>query len=251
MTAIAQDRSIDKAGSKLFAYDLAATAKLYQGTLIIRNAAGNLLDGANTVDTKFAGISRGDPVNGTSTVDNTNGSIADLTAELQTEGVFSFASSGLDKTDIGARVYVSDNQTITTTPGHVFCGIIVAIIDSKVYVDIVPATTETRERVYMYFSRDAVLGATAIQIARWKFNRLAYLRAVHINLSVAATTSLVVSISDGTTTLTAPTLTATEFDKEDYAGAAYLAATEITVTADDDSSASAEDLAGFAVFDLI
>lgn len=141
MTAAAADRKLDKLGSDIVQGDLAAAVVIYQGTMVMRDSSGNLKPGADSAAHIMAGVSRGDPVEGKSTVDNSGGAAGDKTVELSTKGVFGFDGTAT-KADIGKKAYITDDSTVSTTPANVFAGVIADVRDSQVYIDIEPAVYE-------------------------------------------------------------------------------------------------------------
>ena len=106
---------------------------VYRGTLVCRNTAGYLVAGQDTADFRFAGVAL-------EKKDNSAGANGDLKVRVERTGLFRFATSGMAITDVGKRVYITDDQTVTLTPGHVFCGVI-AVFESAtvVWIDIGPA----------------------------------------------------------------------------------------------------------------
>lgn len=62
-------------------------------------------------------------------------------ANVKREGIFAFNQSGLNQATVGQRAYFSDDNTVTTTVGAIFAGIIVAIdeANSLAWVDIANA----------------------------------------------------------------------------------------------------------------
>ncbi len=85
---------------------VAASAKIYQGALVGRNAAGYgrpLNAGDNAV-----GFAKDN-------VDNTNGVDGEKTIELKAKGKASLFISGITIADVGRKVYASDDNTFTLT----------------------------------------------------------------------------------------------------------------------------------------
>lgn len=80
---------------------------------------------------KFVGVAE-------ETVDNSAGSAGDKRIKVKRQGIFEFTQSGLAVTDIGAPAYLSDDNTVTTTPNAICVGVIVALDASsgKAYVDV-------------------------------------------------------------------------------------------------------------------
>lgn len=92
---------------------LAADAVVFQGALLVRNAAGFILPGATA--TGLVGVGRAETAG-----DNAGGSAGDVTVQFRA-GTFHFANSAggdaIDLTDIGALCYVVDDQTVAATDG--------------------------------------------------------------------------------------------------------------------------------------
>jgi hypothetical protein len=119
---------------------LAASKTIYSGTMVCRNASGLAVPAADTAGLKLAGVSKGDKRNGTATIVS-GSSTPYFYAAIKRKGCFRFAASGLAITDIGKKVYVSDDKTITTTPTNVFAGYLMDIdTASWGWVDIGEAT---------------------------------------------------------------------------------------------------------------
>jgi len=119
---------------------LAASQTIYSGTMVCRNASGLAVPAADTAGLKLAGVSQGDKRNGTSTIVS-GSSTPYFYVAVKRKGCFRFAASGLAITDIGKKVYVSDDKTITTTPTNVFAGYLLDIdTASWGWVDIAEAT---------------------------------------------------------------------------------------------------------------
>lgn len=89
---------------------VAASTRLYGGTLVFITAAGFADDDTASGLNGFAGVNLDD-------VDNSAGSAGDLVAEFSTEGDFVFPSSGLSQANVGDIAYASDNYTVSPTPG--------------------------------------------------------------------------------------------------------------------------------------
>lgn len=94
-------------GCEKISVPVAGSTKLYKGTMAAVNATGYAEDAADTANFKFGGVV-------VDTVDNSNGGDGDVYVELWVKGVFTFSSSA-DGADVGALVYPTDNQTVSTT----------------------------------------------------------------------------------------------------------------------------------------
>lgn len=89
-------------------YPVAASTYIYEGTLVFVSSAGYGDDDTASGVNEFAGIA-------VSAVDNSSGSNGDLAAEVYTDGVFELTGTGFAQTDVGSKIYATDNYTITTT----------------------------------------------------------------------------------------------------------------------------------------
>lgn len=114
------------------AIPVAAATSIYQGTLVARDAAGNLVSAADAVGLKVIGRAE-------ETVDNSAGVAGDLTCRVQ-RGTFRFqndVTNAVDKSHIGTVCYVLDNQTVDTDGGtnNIKAGLVVDVDDDGVWVD--------------------------------------------------------------------------------------------------------------------
>ena len=113
MTALAQDRNTPRLEGDIRQGDVAASVKIYAGAIVMRDAQGNLTKGATA--TGAIGVGRAE-----AQVDNSTGAAGDLTLDYR-PGVFRYANSaGADaiaKADIGAKVFIVDDQTVAKTDG--------------------------------------------------------------------------------------------------------------------------------------
>ena len=112
-------------------YKVAASAKIYAGSLVCLNTSGYAVPGADTASFKFLGVAR-------EQADNSSGANGDITVRVRRKGVFRLVASGMAVTDIGAAVYVSDDQTVAkSTTNSVACGKIAEFVSAtEVGVDI-------------------------------------------------------------------------------------------------------------------
>ena len=112
-------------------YPVAASTRIYQGTLAFTVPASGFLDddvgsGANA----FAGVAIKES-------DNSSGSAGDTNCEVFTTGSFELVGSSFLQADVGAPVYATDNFTITKTrtADSVFIGFIEEFVSAtKVFV---------------------------------------------------------------------------------------------------------------------
>lgn len=111
---------------------VAASTKIYGGSIVVTNTNGYAVEGVNTASYLMAGVSLAEADNSAVA---TNGAI---NVKVRRKGVFLFAMSSAAATDIGKTVYPSDGGTVTTTAGNgVVVGKIVKVESSSaVWVDI-------------------------------------------------------------------------------------------------------------------
>lgn len=92
---------------------LKAAAKIFKGSLVVRDASGYLIKGSTSTTLIPMGVSP-------ETVDNTSGANGDKSVTLMT-GAFEFENSTagdlIGLTEIGVDVYIVDDQTVAKTNG--------------------------------------------------------------------------------------------------------------------------------------
>lgn len=111
MTALTQARPTPEHVSNLRAGELAAGAKIYGGSLVARDAEGNLVKGSTATGLVGVGMANHD-------VDNTLGVAGAAVLEYKV-GCFRFDNSAgadaLTKADIGKVAWIVDDQTVART----------------------------------------------------------------------------------------------------------------------------------------
>jgi predicted RecA/RadA family phage recombinase len=88
-------------------YKVGISKTIYKWTLVGINTSTGYAEAKDASGNRFAGVSSGKVVNGT-----TAGAYR---AEVYRKGCFPFIMSGVAITDIGAEVYSTDDQTVTTS----------------------------------------------------------------------------------------------------------------------------------------
>lgn len=91
-------------------YPVAASTRIYEGTLVFINAAGYADDDTATGVNAFAGVAVAE-------ADNSSGSAGDVNVEVYTDGDFQLVSSGLAQTDVGMPAYADDNYAVVNALG--------------------------------------------------------------------------------------------------------------------------------------
>lgn len=135
MTALTADRNTARRDGAEYAYPVAASVKLYAGSLACLDANGFVTPGATSTTLKAVG--RAD-----NQVDNSAGADGDQSITV-TPGIFLYAnSSGGDeiaRADVGSPCYIVDDQTVAKTDGgstRSQAGVVVDLDDLGVWVRI-------------------------------------------------------------------------------------------------------------------
>lgn len=89
---------------------MAASAKVYGGSMVCTNASGYAAPGADTANFMFAGVACAE-------ADNSAGANGAINVKIKRKGVFLFAASGMTAADVGKTVYVLDDQTVALAAG--------------------------------------------------------------------------------------------------------------------------------------
>ena len=112
MTALSADRNTPKRDGDFRVDEVAASARIFTGALLMRNAAGFLTPGATA--TGAVGVGRAEDW-----YDNTSG--ANGAAQIRFRpGTFLYDNYGADlisRADIGKLCYIIDDQTVAATDG--------------------------------------------------------------------------------------------------------------------------------------
>ena len=140
MTALTSERNTPMRAGDTRVEPVAATVKVFKGSLVMRNAAGFLTKGATALN--GIGLGRAEQ-----TVDNTTGAAGAATMEYR-RGIFPFANSGggdlIAQGDVGKLCWIVDDQTVAKTDGggtRSRAGIIDGIEAGQVWVRLDEAVT--------------------------------------------------------------------------------------------------------------
>lgn len=113
MTALTQDRNTLRREGLSLEPPVAATTKIYGGSIVAINASGYAVPGATATTLKAAGVAE-------RRADNSAGAAGDIRVRVR-KGVHVFANSAstdaIALTDIGADCYIVDDQTVAKTNG--------------------------------------------------------------------------------------------------------------------------------------
>ena len=154
MTALSAARETPRMDGDLVSIGVAAAGVIYKGGLV-NASSGYLVAGANTAGHKFAGVAYEN-----ASGNGTNGGVA---ARVWRHGLHLFSVASAAVTDVGKRCFISDDATITYTPGNVYCGQVAKYESStSVWVDIEPACAgKATHRVALHGDLTAVTSTAA------------------------------------------------------------------------------------------
>jgi hypothetical protein len=118
MVALTQDRNTASREGLSYSLGVAASEKIYAGSMVALDSDGYAVPASDTAGLKVVGRAE-------EQVDNSSGSDGDVSV-LVREGVFKFAGSGLDEADVGKPCLVSDDQTVSVsaTTNNICAGIV-------------------------------------------------------------------------------------------------------------------------------
>ena len=112
MTAATKDRDTQEVTGRFRSFGLAASAKVYAGTIAVLTAAGFLTKGSTAATLKCVGVFD-------QPYDNTGGADGAIAGDVK-RGIFgpfanSAAGDAIANTDIGTTCYIVDDQTVAKT----------------------------------------------------------------------------------------------------------------------------------------
>ncbi|WP_072379776.1 hypothetical protein [Novosphingobium sp. NDB2Meth1] len=135
MAALTDARVTPRRDAETFLRGVAATKKIFEGSLVCLSATGFATPGAVATTLKADGIAL-------TTVDNTSGADGAVSVEVR-KGTFRFANSAagdlITRAEIGTTCYVVDDQTVAKTNGtntRSAAGIVVDVDAQGVWVKI-------------------------------------------------------------------------------------------------------------------
>lgn len=132
MVALTQDRNTFRRDGVEFERPVAAAQKIYAGSIVMRNAAGDAVKGAVAAGQKALGVAQ-------ELADNTSGAAGAINVKIR-RGCFQFANDGtVQAAEIGRLAYVVDDQTVADNDGagaRSALGVIVDVDSAGVWVDI-------------------------------------------------------------------------------------------------------------------
>lgn len=106
MTALADIKDVRRQPGEILAFPVEEAVKIYEGALVMVNAAGYAVPGADTTNCFFVGVAD-------ETVDNTSGADGAKVVKVRTNGVITVASAAsLTQANNMDTVYLADDQTV-------------------------------------------------------------------------------------------------------------------------------------------
>jgi len=107
---LTQDRDTHRSELTLVNDPVAASTRIFGGSIVMLDASGNAVPGAAATDLTPRGISQ-------EHADNSGGSAGDIFVQSR-RGVFHLENDGsVSRTDIGGQAYVVDDQTVANSDG--------------------------------------------------------------------------------------------------------------------------------------
>lgn len=162
MTALTEDRVLQKTDGVELDFPMAASQKIFGGALACVNAAGYAIKGSDTAGLIFQGIANGP-------VDNTSGQNGDKSVVLRRRGlVLMNMGTAITQANVGDNVFLVDDQTVDLTANvnhNIFCGIIAKFVTTTLaFIDIEPAIRQADVATHIA-DATAAHAASAISIA--------------------------------------------------------------------------------------
>jgi len=130
MAALTQDRNTAQREGDIISQGVAASTKIYAGSLVCVNAAGYAVPGS--VATTLKAVGRAEEM-----VDNSTGADGDL-AIITRKGAFLFANAGdVTIAHLETNVYINDDQTVSSvSTGKSVAGKCIAVDSDGVWIEI-------------------------------------------------------------------------------------------------------------------
>ncbi len=162
MTALTEDKSIQRTEGVQLAFPVAASEDIYGGALTCVNAAGYALEGSDTAGLIFEGVAM-------ERKNNSSGSNGDLDVVLHRRGLFNvILDTAITQANVGDNVFLVDDQTVDLTANvsnNILCGIIAKYIDTThAWIDIEPAIRQADVATHIA-DGSAAHAASAVSIA--------------------------------------------------------------------------------------
>jgi hypothetical protein len=117
MAASINDRNTAYRQGLEMEYPLKASTRIYAGSMVALDSTGYAVPAANATGHKFVGVAL-------QQVDNSAGANGAVLVRVRTAGVFDFGATSISQANVGADMYVVDDQTFDDVdPGQgIKCG---------------------------------------------------------------------------------------------------------------------------------
>lgn len=124
MGALSKDRATSYKEGIIQNYPVAASAKVYAGSLVCVNATGFLVPANDATALRFVGVAM-------SGADNSAGADAGLSVQVRRDGVFLFDALSITQAMVGSPMYVHDDHTFDESSSNaVVCGVLVNYVSA-------------------------------------------------------------------------------------------------------------------------
>ena len=126
MTACSADRKTMYREGLELAFPVKEMTRIFAGSMVAVDSTGYAVPAANAAGLKFIGIAM-------EQADNRSGNNGAIFIRVRTMGVFKFGATSITQTNIGAVMYVVDDQTFDDVdPGQgIKCGTLVKYISAN------------------------------------------------------------------------------------------------------------------------
>lgn len=132
MTALTADRNTARRAGDEYSHPVAASTKIFAGSLVALNATGYAAPGSVATTLKVVGRAE-------EQIDNSAGADGAKSVKVS-RGVFKFANHGtntLNRTHIGSTCYIEDDQTVgSSATGKSVAGTVLQVDSDGVWVKI-------------------------------------------------------------------------------------------------------------------
>lgn len=130
MTALSANRDTKERASTLFSFPVAASTKIYQGSLVAINASGLAVPASTSTTLKCVGRAE-------FLADNSAGLASAINVQVK-RGCFKFTNGeSITLANVGANAYLTDDQTVgITATGKSIAGVIRDVEADGVWIEI-------------------------------------------------------------------------------------------------------------------
>lgn len=246
MTALSADRKVERKDGLVKSYKVKAGQQIYMGAMVVVKADGYAYAGVNEAGAMFVGVAMENVLGVTDGVER---------VRVHRKGLHKLVGSSLGIANINDVVYLSDDQTISTSATNVKVGVLVDFDSAtEPWVDIEPITALDSlpvETFIIPFSHGTTVGASAITLLEdCELPRGFNISAAYVKCQTAPGGAYVttVTLTDGSNSA-AVTITGAATKGEDETLDVDIAAnTDFDITiVDDDASAATDTVQGYFV----